>query len=211
MFTRGTDLLHLAEAGRLPWMIRLASGTERPVGAAAGPLRFHSIQSIRLAFWTRCERRLLHSTNKIKKKNEKLLPSCPHDYSIGRVVYHNTATRQQQQQPWRAAISAARSPQMPLMPTRIISPRSSRLTKLASIPAWPVPLMAKVKAFFVWNAYWIPSLTSSIIYKATHTHRCVQKQKQSQKDAVSIWFFFKFGRHLSANFGNNFSQLLWKK
>ena len=49
--------------------------------------------------------------------------------------------------PQRRATSHMRSPNTPLAPTIAVSPGSSRLTKHASMPAEPVPLIGSVSAF----------------------------------------------------------------
>lgn len=65
--------------------------------------------------------------------------------------------------PILSAISAARSPQIPLTAVRTLSPASTALKMAHSIAVWPVPLTAKVIMFRVWNMYWIPLLMSLII------------------------------------------------
>lgn len=72
--------------------------------------------------------------------------------------------------PILSAISAARSPQMPLTAVRTLSPASTALKRAHSIAVWPVPLTAKVIMFRVWNMYWIPLLMSFIIWHAKWTN-----------------------------------------
>ena len=64
---------------------------------------------------------------------------------------HGSSTRTTSA-PQRRATSHMRSPNTPLTPTITVSPGSSRLTKHASIPAEPVPLIGNVSALAVWNA-----------------------------------------------------------
>lgn len=71
--------------------------------------------------------------------------------------------------PILSAISAARSPQMPLTAVSTLSPASTVLKMAHSIAVWPVPLTAKVITFWVWNKYWIPLLMSFIICHAKWT------------------------------------------
>ena len=54
-----------------------------------------------------------------------------------------------------------RSPNTPFTPTMAVSPGSSRLTKHASMPADPVPLIGTVSAFFVRNTLRRRSIVSS--------------------------------------------------
>ncbi len=42
-------------------------------------------------------------------------------------------------------------PQMPLLPTTILSPSSSRLAMQASMPEWPLPVVSSVYLLSVWN------------------------------------------------------------
>lgn len=72
--------------------------------------------------------------------------------------------------PILSAISAARSPQMPLTAVSTLSPASTVLKMAHSIAVWPVPLTAKVITFWVWNKYWIPLLMSLIICHAKWTN-----------------------------------------
>lgn len=53
--------------------------------------------------------------------------------------------------PNRAAMSATRSPQMPELPMRMVSPGSIRLAMQASMPACPVPEMRAVAGDDVWK------------------------------------------------------------
>lgn len=78
--------------------------------------------------------------------------------------------------PILSAISATRSPQMPLMATRTLSPGSTVLNTAHSMAACPEPLMAKVMLFCVWKAYWIPFLMSFMICKTANEvlSRCVR-------------------------------------
>ena len=50
-------------------------------------------------------------------------------------------------------MSAALWPQMPFSAMRTTSPRSRMLVMTASMPAWPVEEMARVKALFVYKNY----------------------------------------------------------
>ena len=59
---------------------------------------------------------------------------------------HSASTRTTSA-PQRRATSHMRSPNTPLTPTIAVSPGSSRLTKHASMPAEPVPLIGSVSAF----------------------------------------------------------------
>lgn len=65
--------------------------------------------------------------------------------------------------PTLSAMSAARSPQMPLTAIKTLSPASTALKMAHSMAVWPVPLMAKVMWLRVWNMYWMPLLISSMI------------------------------------------------
>lgn len=66
--------------------------------------------------------------------------------------------------PMRSPMSWARCPQTPLTPTRKESCGSRRLDRAASRAQCPEPLMASVRAFLVWKAYWMPCLISSMIW-----------------------------------------------
>ena len=59
-------------------------------------------------------------------------------------------------------MSAALWPQMPFSAMRTTSPRSRMLVMTASMPAWPVEEMARVKALFVYKNY---KKSSSIVAK----------------------------------------------
>ena len=65
--------------------------------------------------------------------------------------------------PHLSATSCALIPQMPFFSTSTLSPGSTTFTMAASKPACPVPLMAIVRLFVVWNAYCRPALISSMI------------------------------------------------
>lgn len=65
--------------------------------------------------------------------------------------------------PILSAISATRSPQIPLMAMSTLSPGSTVLNTAHSIAACPEPLIAIVMLFSVWKAYWIPFLMSFMI------------------------------------------------
>lgn len=66
--------------------------------------------------------------------------------------------------PILSAMSAARSPHMPLTADSTLSPGSTVLKMAHSMAVWPVPLTARVMLFWVWNMYWIPLLMSFIIW-----------------------------------------------
>lgn len=98
--------------------------------------------------WYRGKSVLMTSVAKEKRKNRK--------------VHHVL--------PILSAISAARSPQMPLTAVKTLSPASTALKMAHSIAVWPVPLTAKVIVFRVWNKYWIPSLMSFITWHEKWTN-----------------------------------------
>lgn len=77
--------------------------------------------------------------------------------------------------PILSAISATRSPQIPLMATSTFSPGSTVLNTAHSMAAWPEPLMQIVMLFSVWKAYWMPFLMSFMIW-IQHRMKHVRKQ-----------------------------------
>ena len=65
---------------------------------------------------------------------------------MGRPQGHSTTSTRA---PRRVATSTMREQNTPLLTISTSSPRSTRLTKVASMPAEPVPEMGKVTAFLV--------------------------------------------------------------
>lgn len=91
---------------------------------------------------------------------------CVLHWAIVKVPYPRDEWRRPRRDiPILSAISAARSPQIPLMAIRTLSPGSTVLKMAHSMAVWPEPLTAIVMLFCVWKAYWIPFLMSFIIWR----------------------------------------------
>ena len=78
--------------------------------------------------------------------------ACASSRRCGSIARPHGSSTRTTSAPQRRATSHMRSPNTPLTPMITVSPGSSRLTKQASIPAEPVPLIGNVSALAVWNA-----------------------------------------------------------
>ena len=77
--------------------------------------------------------------------------ACASSSRCGSIARPHGSSTRTTSAPQRRATSHMRSPNTPFTPMIAVSPGSSRLTKHASIPAEPVPLIGSVSAFAVWN------------------------------------------------------------